>query len=246
MKTLRPFHLLLLLCFSVSVYAQTTTKDQSKSITVKKYTLKKGKHDVVLKLNNKQHINARLSIPEIKPNQKTPLIIALHWAGDSNAYKEYSNCLAFPALSFLNGIIVAPSDHGLHWTTKENESKLKQLINSIKKHWPIDATKIIITGYSNGAIGSWYYAQKYPELFCASLPVSGTYEASKIKVPLYVIHGKNDELFNAYRVENTITASNKLGSTIQFKLLKEHSHFMGCAYVKALHEMATLLQSEQF
>ena len=214
--------------------------------TVKKFKLTEGKHLAQLKLNNSQSIQVNLSIPTIKPNKKYPLIIALHWAGGPNAYQDYSDCLAFPALDFLNGIIVAPSDSGSHWVSEYNESKLIQLIKAIKKHWPIDDSKLIITGYSNGGIASWYYAEKFPELFTAAIAISGSYEASKIDIPMYVIHGKQDELFNVYRIQNTISTSQKRGSDITFKLLQSHSHFMGCSYVDALKDMAKLMKKDVF
>nr|WP_321223727.1 dienelactone hydrolase family protein [uncultured Psychroserpens sp.] len=231
------------MCFSLGIHAQTTSLNQNKTSSIKHYKVIEGRQNATFKLNNKQTIDVSISVPKIQPHQKIPLIIALHWAGGTNAYIDYSECLAFPALEFLNGIIIAPSDDGLHWITAENESKLLQLIKSVKKHWPIDDTKIIITGYSNGGIASWAYAEKYPEVFCATIPIAGSYTASKIEIPTYVIHGKNDELFNAYRTQNILSQSINKGSNITLNLI-EQSHYEGCSYVKALQDIAKLMQTE--
>lgn len=229
----------------MNCYSQAKSLDIEYS-SVKKYELHKGRHLVNFNLNNGNYIDISLSIPEIILEKKVPLIIALHWAGGLNTYKTYSECLAFPALEFMNAIVVAPSDHGLHWVDKQNEKKLIKLIDSIIKHWPIDPSKIIITGYSNGGIASWFYAEKYSKIFRAAIPMSGTYDAAKIEIPLYVIHGKKDELFNFYKVQNTISQSIVKGSKIQLTLIEDYSHFMGCYYTEALHKIAQQLEKEIF
>lgn len=233
------------LAFALNSYSQTNSTNNI-SATVKEFELKSGRHLVSFNITSSKNIDVSLSIPDIKSNEKVPLIIALHWARNSVAYKDYSECLAFPALEFMNGIIVAPSDHGLHWVTDENESKLIKLIDNMVKYWPIDSSKIIITGYSNGGIGSWYYAKKYPDVFKAAIAISGLYDVANIEIPVYVIHGKKDELFNVYNVQNTISKSVAKGSRIQFKLLENHSHYMGCAYTEALHTMAQQMKKEIF
>ena len=235
------FSFFLVLAFSS--YSQTNSTN-SIHTTVKKYELKPGRHLVSFNTTSGKTIDVNLSVPDIKPNDKVPLIIALHWAGNSAAYKDYSECLAFPALEFMNAIIVAPSDHGLHWVADENESKLIKLIDNMVKHWPIDSSKIIITGYSNGGIGSWYYAKEYPDVFKVAIPMSGLYEVANIEIPVYVIHGKKDELFNVYNVQNTILKSVEKGSQIQLKLLENHSHYMGCAYTEALNTVARQMAKE--
>ena len=105
--------------------------------------------------------------------------------------------------------------------------------------------KVIITGYSNGAIGTWYYSKKHSKLFTAAIPVAGFYKKpSRIKVPMYILHGENDELFNATLVEAAIKKSIEKKSIINYKILPKYSHFMGCYYMKELKKMALLTQKE--
>lgn len=244
---------LVLIGFTLSLFFGAVLNSFSQAIntnidrsTIKNYKLSNGRHLVKLKVSNSKSFDVSLSVPDIKLGEKVPLIIALHWAGGPNTYKEYSECLAFPALEFMNAVIVAPSDHGLHWVDEQNEYKLLKLIGAIKKHWPVDQTRIIITGYSNGGIGSWYYTEKYPEIFSLAIPMSGSYNAAKISVPLYVIHGKKDELFNTIKVQNIVTQSITKGSEIHLTLLENHSHYMACAYTETLHKVAKKAEKDVF
>ncbi len=239
---------LLTMLFYSAVNAQSidehTIYPTVKKLEVKKYTLKKGVYDRSFILTNGKKWNYQISIPTIKEGEKMPLILALHWAGGGNTYKEYSNCLVFPALDFLNAIIIVPSADGRHWVEPMNEKKVIALIKDIKKHWPIDGSKIIVTGYSNGGIGSWDYVRKHPRLFSAAIPMAGYYSTEKLKIPLYIIHGEMDELFDVNKVREDVNGSVGLGSKIKYEVLPGLSHYAACSYVDALKKMAVLVQED--
>jgi len=231
-----------------SVFAQTeimeTTFPVVKKSSIKEYQLKEGIHDLSIKMNNNESWDMQLSIPTIKEGEKVPLVIALHWAGGGKTYKEYSDCLAFPALDFMNAIIIAPSAEGGRWVDDNNERRVIHLIKQISKYWPINTEKIILTGYSNGGICTWYLAQKYPKVFAAGLPIAGYYNSEKIKVPLYILHGEDDELFKWRDVDLAITSAINYGSPIKYKLLPRFTHYMACSYAEELQAMAKMMVEE--
>lgn len=214
--------------------------------TIAKFKLKKGMYDQSFSIENSPNWSIKLSIPEIVQGKKMPLILALHWAGNLSTYQEFADCLAFPGLDTLGGIIVAPSSNGLSWDQPINEKRIIQLINEIKKYWPISEKQIIVTGYSNGGIGSWFFVKKYPELFAAAIPMAGYYRPLKLKVPIFVIHGKKDELFMVEEVENAVDLSRKNGSKIYLEILEDYSHYMGCSYTEALQRIGLRVQKELF
>jgi len=76
--------------------------------------------------------------------------------------------------------------------------------------------------------------------------MAGAYDESKVKIPLYVIHGKNDGLFNYKEIEHSIHQSIKKGSKIIFQLVDKKSHFMACSYTDVLKEKALEINSEIF
>jgi predicted peptidase len=223
--------------FSVSFLLgqETTTMPKVKTSEIKNFNLNKGDFEKSLVMSNNEFWNIHFSIPEIKEGTKVPLIIALHWAGGGDTYLEYANCLALPAMKFLNAIIVSPSGDYDHWVDAKNEQRLIAMIKLMKKHWPINAEQIIITGYSNGGIGSWYFARKYPKLFAAAIPMAAYYSSNKVNIPMYAIHGEKDELFNLQEAQSFIKKSEAKGSLIDLTILEGKSHYEACSYLESLN-----------
>ncbi len=224
----------------------TTKSPVSKIKNIQNFDLKEGVYDTALTVGNSVDWNMKLSIPKIESGKKVPLILALHWGGNLTTYKEYADCLAFPALDTLGGIIVAPSASNIHWTQPINEKRILELIGEIKKHWPVDEKKIIVTGYSNGGIGTWFLADKYPKLFSAAIPMAGYYRATKLKIPTYVIHGRADELFAIKEVENAVRLTQKESPNVELEIMDSFSHYMGCTYVEVLRRKALKIQKALF
>lgn len=137
-------------------------------------------------------------VPIIQSNEKVPLIVALHYAPPGTLYlgDQYMKRLVQPALDSLGAIIVAPDVPGNNWLAEKSDILLMRFIDIIKEKWPVNNERIIITGYSMGGIGTWYYADKYPEEFCAAIPMASWPTGFLTgKVPHYVIQGSYDEEF---------------------------------------------------
>ena len=203
-----------------------------------------GKRDVSLRISNNRTWNMRMCFPK-DATQKKPLIIALHWAGGGDTYKEFSTCLIEPGMADLDAYIIAPDGEYLLWTNQYNEDKIIKLVTMAKRFWNIDTNKIIVTGYSNGGIGSWFFADKHPELFNAAIPIAGVYYTeNKINIPMYVIHGEKDELFKVQKTASFVELANKNGSDIEFVVNPELSHHMACAYVYELKKATKWLKKK--
>ena len=231
-----------LLCWACG----TTKSSNSNKKYIENFELQKGVFDLSFRVGKAVDWNMKMSIPAIESGKKYPLILALHWAGNLTAYQAYADCLAFPALDTLGGIILAPSSGGLHWTQPINEKRILELITEIKKHWPVDEKKIIVTGYSNGGIGTWFLADKYPDLFSAAIPIAGYYRPTKLKIPTYVIHGETDELFAVKEVENAVQMTQKKSPSVELEIIENFSHYMGCKYVEVLQKKALKIQEDLF
>lgn len=203
-----------------------------------------GKRDVSLQVSDKQTWDMRMCFPK-DTSQKKPLIIALHWAGGFDSYKEFSSCLIEPGMADLDAYIIVPDGQFIHWTNRYNEDKIIRLVTMAKRFWNIDTNKIIITGYSNGGIGSWFFADKHPELFNAAIPIAGIYDLqNKIKIPMYVIHGAKDELFKVQKVASIVKFAINKESDITFVINPEFSHNMACSYVNELKKATQWIEKK--
>ena len=184
-----------------------------------------------------------LSVPQsYSADKAAPLILALHYGGDITPYKgrEFINVLVKPALQELKAIIVAPtcpSENG--WSTAISEITVMALIDSVMERFNIDETRILVTGFSAGANGTWYFAASYPDFFTAAIPVSGYPPASIViplaNMPLYVIHSTSDEEIPYEDVETIIAQLQTAGLNIEFAPVSGISHYNTSGFISALH-----------
>lgn len=231
--------LFLLISCSEKVITISSVREKL-NVQFKKLNDSKVEKNIKLVAGVYRNKKVRVITPKDKNGSK-PLIIALHWAG-KDVFTQYSQCLVEPAFKDLDCYIIIPDAEEMLWTNSYNENKIIRLIALAKKNWKIDATKIVVTGYSNGGNGAWFFADKYPNLISAAIPIASAYKiTTKIKTPLYVIHGEKDRLFPINNTRKWIDLSRESGSNIVFKAIPNYSHFMACNYVFELKKAVVWL-----
>lgn len=212
---------------------------------VSSINLEAGYRDDRITLSNGQALSFKISVPELEEGEKVPLIIALHWAGDDQTYKEFMDCLVQPAMRQTKAIIFGPAGGNSVWWSPISENILVTFINLVKEQWPIESDKVAVIGYSNGGISSWYFAANHPDIISASVPMAGVYEdVEKIDIPTYVIHGQNDELFSHSTNKGIVEQIKERGSDITFVTAEGLSHFEACNYTNYLSDAADWLVNE--
>lgn len=203
------------------------------------------REDRIILSDGNQALSFKISVPELEAGEKVPLIIALHWSGDNQTYKEFMDCLVQPALSQTKAIIVGPSEGTSVWWSLNNEARLITFINLAKAHWPVENNKVAMLGYSNGGTSSWYFAAQHPTLFSAAIPMAGSYSrVDKIDIPTYIIHGENDELFSHSTSQQIIKQVSDNGSDITFITATGLSHYQACSYTNYLRDAGFWLTNE--
>ena len=193
----------------------------------------------------------RIIVPaDASENNRRPLIVRLHGAANviDSDYHKYTECLTEPGFETLNPIILSINSDGFIWNDIPNQNKVLTLTELVKTNLPVDVDRIAITGYSDGGNGSWYYAQYYPETYSASIPVASSYNterpaiSSKIEIPVYVIHGSEDQLFLLDNTVNYVNATIDAGSDVEFVIAEGLEHFNPCNYVPYVKEAANWLE----
>jgi predicted peptidase len=159
-----------------------------------------------LKLTLKEGASMRFSAYMPKDystnNSKRVLILALHygWSGSSEYYgKSMLEDLITSAADELNCIAIAPDCPGNSWVEAKSVSAVLQLLEYAKANFNVDTSKIIITGYSLGGIGTGYFLANYPNLFYSGVIVSASLDSKSLInfgiKKFYAIHSLNDEIF---------------------------------------------------
>lgn len=212
-----------------------------------------GINDITLESNIENVFwNFRIIVPQNASNtNKKPLIFSLHGGAQNylpDAHKS-TDCLITPGIEgIIDAFVVSPNSNGKLWYDPANQSQILALYDLMTSYLPIDTSKIAITGYSDGGNGSWFYSQYFPSLFSAAIPMATSYNTAKsdgsiekINIPLYVIHGADDQLFPLATTQEYVNASIAAGSNIQFVVAANLNHYQPCDYVSYLRDAASWL-----
>lgn len=188
-----------------------------------------------------QHIEGNDTLPyrflkprKIKANTQYPLVIFLHGAGErgndneknikhiKDLFTSNANRMKYPCF------VIAPQCPAkLKWIEAYNTTlsakpakPMQQFINlleDILKKYPIDQTRIYITGLSMGGYGTWDLIARYPEKFAAAVPICGggdVGKAPRIKnIPIWAFHGAKDSLVPPEKSRNMIKAIQAAGGS---------------------------------
>lgn len=196
----------------------------------------------------------RLIVPEGgMSGDKLPLVLRLHGAAQANSPTSHqsTSCLVEPAFEGKDVFILSPNSNGQLWYEQDNIVQVLALLDLTTSNLNVDAQKVVLTGYSDGGNGSWFFAQYYESLFAASIPMATSYDTEKsdgsissINVPLYVIHGENDDLFPVEVTEEFVEESIDAGSDIIFMVAEGLVHNEPCTYVDELKKAVTWLETD--
>jgi predicted peptidase len=207
--------------------------------------MKKGIYEKKLVLKNGEELRYAVSLPSTRRDTAFPLILALHYGGEVTPYygKGYLQLLPEPAFRELNAIILAPDCPGRDWADSKSENAVLELIDFAKKTWPIDGARVIITGFSMGGMGAWYLSGRYPELFCAAIPVAARPIGDiQTKIPVFIVHGKQDEIINYKHAADAAEELKTQGIPVKLILVDGLSHYQTQAYVEPVRKAVSWLR----
>lgn len=183
------------------------------------------------------------------PKNGFPLIIFLHGAGERSSdnkkqtvhikklFSETNNYMKFKAF------VIAPQcPEGKKWVEVDWSSKshtlpkepswalanTMELVNELIKKYPVDTTRIYLTGLSMGGYGVWDLLSRYPEKFAAAIPICGGGDekvADRFKdIPIWAFHGSNDKVVPVSRTQNMINAIKSAGGNPKYTEYKGVGH----------------------
>lgn len=154
-----------------------------------------------------------------KPAKPLPMLILLHgWAG---SYKQWGEITDVQQYADKYNIIIATPDgfHDRWYANSQTDTKwklkdffLKTLLPELVLRYPIDTTKVGITGLSMGGYGALSLAANNPELFIYAGSTSGILDILpfKGKWNMNAAFGTSDA---AYQVHSPIGMLKKFANT---------------------------------
>jgi poly(3-hydroxybutyrate) depolymerase len=172
----------------------------------------------------------RVFVPKIYDGAKPlPLVVALHGLGGTEDGWMDSYQKKLPALAEQHGFIaVSPlgyradgfygyaygNDPASRRKQEFSEQDVMQVLARMRQHYKIDSTRIYLMGHSMGAIGTWFLAAKYPDVWAALGPVAGTGNPQTLErmrhIPQFVVHGDADPTVPVTGSRNMVAAMKTL------------------------------------
>jgi hypothetical protein len=112
-----------------------------------------------------------LSFPDnYVPGQEYPLILDLHCHGWSDWYRPFQG---HPAGSLPWAFVAAPHGRGSCDYLWIAEDDVLAVTDAVCAEFPVDKTRVYVTGWSMGGTGSFHLPSRYPDRFAASYPKAG-------------------------------------------------------------------------
>ena len=166
---------------------------------------------------------------DCEKTDKLVLVIALHWGWGQSKLPEYysKNFLEgfiVPIFSNHNAIIIAPDCTGNSWTEDKSINAILELRNHYVKKYNIEVNSVIITGFSLGGIGTWFYALNYPHLFNYAMPIAGYpkkewLEDFKGGIEIRALNSFDDEVIPIDKVNYAVEFLKEYKETIRLKII---------------------------
>ncbi len=198
------------------------------------------------------------------PEGGYPLIVGLHYGTTQEPGLSpyfglgYVGQLVFPALEDLNAVIIAPDAPEASWAHPDSEAAVLAMVAEVKRTQKVDSARTLVTGFSMGGQGAWFFAATHPELFTAAIPMaampvttrarsreelraaaaavqSGTEWATPLlRMPLYVIHSKADQTVPVAPVEAAVQTLKGRGGNVTLALIDDIPHSLISGFVDPL------------
>lgn len=170
------------------------------------------------------------------PETPRPLVLALHPGGRSVYYGSwFMQSIVEPALRDWDAVIVAPDVPARSWSVPESERAVLALLADVAARHAIDPDRVLVTGFSMGGAGTWYFAARNPDLFTGAIAVAARPAEDRLdsfgQMPLYLIHSPDDEVVPYGPVEDAALELEARGSAVELLRLPGATHYMMGAYV---------------
>ena len=182
-----------------------------------------------------------LALSRVQPGgQRPPLVVALHYAGHGAPFygRGLLEGLVEPALRDLGAVIAAPDCTGPDWTAPRSQADVLALLDHLQETVPVDPRRTLITGYSMGGHGAWHLAARHPDRFAAALVMAAwpppAALAAGLRIPLYVIHSRQDEVVPLAGTERAIYELQARGAAVELVVVESTGHYETHRFVAPL------------
>jgi poly(3-hydroxybutyrate) depolymerase len=167
----------------------------------------------------------RLFIPtNYSASSHYPTTLFLHGAGERGSDNRLqltgqTGCLVFASetnqLKYPSFMVAPQCPSGASWTDATRRTQVLGLMNALAAEFSIDTDRLYITGLSMGGMGTWDYIGRYPGMYAAAIPMSGSGTTSlapaMTQIPIWNFHAANDGTVNVSGSRTMVDAVRRAG-----------------------------------
>lgn len=170
-----------------------------------------------------------------KSDQKWPLLVFLHGAGESGDDLEKVKIHGPPKLvekrpADFPFLVVSPQvlDDRVPIIDRWQPALVAELVEHIASRYAVDRDRIYLTGLSMGGFGTIRTLAHYPDVFAAGAPICGGgwefYGKSLKDVPMWFYHGDNDLVVPVELSTGLVKAIRKQGGNPRLTIYENVGH----------------------
>lgn len=126
-------------------------------------------------------------------------------------------------------------ESGAEWWTPVGAGNVLGILDAVRRTWHVDRDRVFVTGFSDGASGSYYLALTHPTPFAGFVPLNGhlaVAQAGGLQVhlrtlldrPVYAVNTDLDSLYPSVGVAPIADALKALGAPFQWHEVKGFAH----------------------
>jgi phospholipase/carboxylesterase len=136
----------------------------------------------------------------------------------------------------LGAILVAPTATGPTWALMGDDTdtpNLMRILETVRSRWTIDASRMLLTGMSDGGTFCYVTGLDGASPFTHLAPVSATFhplmaemaDATRLqRLPIFITHGKLDWMFPVQTARQTQAALAAAGADVTYREIDDLSH----------------------
>lgn len=208
----------------------------------------KGSYEQMTELYGMQYLDYNVVVPK-NATEGMPLLIYL--PGDNSndrvdtiptwelplRVKEYYGD-EFPFIMLL------PCTRWFEWHDGWIAEVLKGMMDKVAEEYAIDPERVMLTGYSRGAVAAWQYVEDFGDYFCCTVPVSCGAKIHDFEpfrdVPVWAMYGEGEYDSATYGpdIRYNVNMINENGGDARFTTVPnaDHSDMGYAAYTKDVIE----------
>ena len=128
-------------------------------------------------------------------------------------------------------VVMFPTYLNGQWWTVAGSRFFRKAMNDVCQRYPIDKSRTVIAGCSNGATGAWALSKANSQEFRGVVSISGAFDSTEAMMatkgpPVYIVHGARDTVIDVKfsRAAHKALARNRPGTV--YKEYPDEGHLI--------------------